>query len=181
MLKFKTILPYFLIILVIVLFRIFYIHQFDNNNKLMISDKLIDFELKDHANKIVRLNEINSRYVVLAFGWSYCTTVCPRIWSNMLKIKEIYADEATSVFIALDNGPDIKKNLTRLRSDFKNKIVFLGESNNNGNAIYEVYMKSVTSRLHQNKNQEVEHSDMMYWIDKAENKVFIHKTIGLNE
>lgn len=147
----------------------------------MVSDKLINFELKDHANKVIRLNVIKSRYVVLAFGWSYCTTVCPKIWSEMLKIKEIYADEVTPIFIALDHGPDIKKKLTRLRSDFKNKIVFLGEPNNNSNAIYETYMKSLSSIVNENKDQAVEHSDMMFWIDRAENKIFIHKTIGLNE
>lgn len=175
MLKLKKILPYLLIIVVIFLFQVFDIQNFNQINQLVVSEKLIDFELTDESGRSVKLSDLKSRYVVLAFGWTYCTTACPKIWAEMLKINKNYGEQITSVFVALDNGPEIRKNLARLRSEFKNQIVFLGDANNNSNVVYEIYLKSVSSRGLINSNSANEHSDMMFWIDKKENKTFIYK------
>lgn len=124
----------------------------------------VDFELVDREGNLVRDDDFRGRYVLLGFGFTRCTDVCPLMALNMARVLQQIDQPAAGVFISVDTERDPPEAVDDYTKRFDERIVGLSgsveqinETIRNFNARY-VVTKSENGTT-------VQHTSHLYAID----------------
>jgi protein SCO1/2 len=66
----------------------------------------VDFELQNRDGELVRFEEFHGKNVLLAFGFTNCTHICPMIAANMARAIRAADKEAIGIFVSVDTERD---------------------------------------------------------------------------
>ena len=89
---------------------------------------VVDFELVDSAGRLVTDEDFRGRYVLLGFGFTNCTTVCPLMGLNMGRVLRSAEREAIGIFVSVDTERDTPAVTQEYASHFGDSMLGLGGS-----------------------------------------------------
>jgi protein SCO1/2 len=89
---------------------------------------VVDFELVDAAGRRVTDEDFRGLYVLLGFGFTNCTSVCPLMALNMGRVLQATDKTATGIFVSVDTERDTPAITHAYASRFDDGIVGLGGS-----------------------------------------------------
>ena len=125
-----------------------------------------DFELVGRDGRTVRDEDFQGRYVLLGFGFTRCTDVCPLMALNMARVLQAVQRPAAGIFISVDTERDTPEIVDRYTRRFDERIVGLSGSIEQINAA----VQNFNARYVVTKTQDaitVQHTSHIYAIDPA--------------
>ena len=87
-----------------------------------------DFELLDRDGNLVRDEDFLGRHVLLGFGFTRCTDVCPLMALNMARVLRAIEQPAAGVFVSVDTERDSPETVDNYTRSFDERIVGLSGS-----------------------------------------------------
>ena len=87
-----------------------------------------DFELINRHGDLVRDEDFRGRYVLLGFGFTRCTDVCPVMALNMARVLQAIEAPAAGVFISVDTERDSPSTVDDYTRGFDPRITGLSGS-----------------------------------------------------
>lgn len=124
----------------------------------------IDFELVGRDGALVRDDDFRGRYVLLGFGFTRCTDVCPLMALNMARVLQAIEQPAAGVFISVDTERDAPETVDNYTRAFDERIVGLSGSVEQINTT----VKNFNAKYVVTKSQDgvtVQHTSHIYAID----------------
>jgi protein SCO1/2 len=102
----------------------------DNAEEIMsaLSGIEIDFELLDRDGQLVRDEDFLGAHLLLGFGFTRCTDVCPLMALNMARVLQSIDQPAAGVFISVDTERDSPETVDAYTRNFDHRIVGLSGS-----------------------------------------------------
>ena len=95
----------------------------------------VDFELLDRAGELVRDEDFRGRYILLAFGFTRCETVCPLLAFSMGQALEATSEDAVGIFVSVDTERDTVEMTDRYAAGFSERMIGLGGDYERINAV----------------------------------------------
>ena len=106
------------------------VHQHDAAPALPSSDVLgeilVDFSLVDAEGAAVTDEDFRGRYVLLGFGFTRCTDVCPLMAANMAMAIRETEHETVGIFVSIDTERDDAQRTNAYASAFSKQMIGLG-------------------------------------------------------
>lgn len=179
----KTLLRYNLPFLFIILLGFFvrnYSNIFTNTNfndfyGKYIDQEAYDFSLKSPNGKEVRLSNFRGKFILLTFGFTKCTGVCPL---NLQRFKKLSATlhnkplpntELNFIFISFDNIRDTPKEMQQFLANFKSPYIHgLLPGKDSGAFVatkYKNYVNVSKEEIIDNPEYQINHNGFLYLID----------------
>ncbi len=93
-----------------------------------IAEMSLEFELVGSEGQIVTQEDFVGKNLMLAFGFTYCTHICPLIAANMANTLKIADTNAVGVFISVDTERDTPEVTNNYSTRFHPKITGLSGS-----------------------------------------------------
>ena len=88
----------------------------------------VDFELLDRDGNVVTDEDFLGRYVLLGFGFTNCTHICPMMALNMGKALSMTDLGAAGIFVSVDTERDSPEVTDNYASNFGASMIGLGGS-----------------------------------------------------
>jgi protein SCO1/2 len=124
----------------------------------------IDFELVGRDGALIRDDDFRGRYVLIGFGFTRCTDVCPLMALNMARVLQAIEQPAAGVFISVDTERDAPEAVDNYTRAFDERIVGLSGSVEQINTT----VKNFNAKYVVTKSQDgvtVQHTSHIYAID----------------
>lgn len=124
----------------------------------------VDFELLDRDGNTVEEDDFLGRYVLLGFGFTRCTDVCPLMALNMARVLQAIDEPAAGIFISVDTERDPAAAVDEYGKRFDDRIVGLSGSIEQINQT----IKNFNARYVVTKSENgttVQHTSHLYAID----------------
>ena len=132
-----------------------------------------EFVLLDQNGSIIHPGDFSGRIVLLYFGYTACSDICPATLSDMKRVKENLGkpgDEVALVFITLDPRRDTRDRLSKYLSGFDAGITGLSGQEDILASVWQAYGISRTIIGDESGNDyQLEHTTRLFIIDKAGN------------
>jgi protein SCO1/2 len=93
-----------------------------------IAEMSLKFELVGAEGQLVSQDDFAGKNMMLAFGFTYCTHICPLIAANMANTLKIADSNAVGVFISVDTERDTPEITNNYSTRFHPKITGLSGS-----------------------------------------------------
>jgi protein SCO1/2 len=123
-----------------------------------------DFELLDRSGRLVSDQDFRGRYVLLGFGFTRCTDVCPLMALNMARVLQAIDQPAAGVFISVDTERDSPETVDNYTRSFDERIVGLSGSVEQINATVENFNAKYVVTKSQD-GTTVQHTSHIYALD----------------
>jgi protein SCO1/2 len=130
----------------------------------------VDFDLVDRDDHSVQDEDFRGGYLLVAFGFTQCTDVCPLIAFNMASVLKSTTKKAAGVFISVDTERDTPAIVNRYARGFDERIVGLGGSPEQINAA----VRNFNAKYVVTKSQDgitVQHTSHIYLISPEGNLI----------
>ena len=127
-------------------------------------DIVVDFELVDSAGRLVTDEDFRGQYVLLGFGFTHCTTVCPLMALNMGRVLESTNRAATGIFVSVDTERDTPAITQEYAGHFGDGMLGLGGSIEQVNEAAKNFKVSYVVTKTQD-NYTVQHTANVFLID----------------
>ena len=105
-------------------------HRHDSAPALPSSDVLgevlVDFSLVDAEGRTVTEEDFRGRYVLLGYGFTRCTDVCPLMGANMAMALRATERDAVGIFVSVDTERDDPERTHAYASAFNERMMGLG-------------------------------------------------------
>ncbi len=124
----------------------------------------IAFELLDRDGNLVTAKDFRGRYVLLGFGFTHCTHICPMMALNMGKALKMTDQDATGIFISVDTERDTPAITDTYAANFGETMVGLGGSYEQVSTAAENFKASFAVTKTQ-ANYTVQHTANVYVIN----------------
>ncbi len=150
-----------------------HIHQHDTSatgaehaaaTKSGLSGIEIDFELLDRDGRLIRDEDFRGRYVLLGFGFTRCTDVCPLMALNMARALKAVDRPAAGVFVSVDTERDSPETVDNYTRGFDERIVGLSGSVEQINTTIRNFNATYVVTKSEN-GTTVQHTSHIYAID----------------
>ena len=92
----------------------------------LIDEIRVDFELLDADGVLVTDESYRGKYVLLAFGFTHCETVCPLMVFTMAQALSSTSENAVGIFVSVDTERDSPAITHRYASGFDERMIGLG-------------------------------------------------------
>ena len=125
---------------------------------------VVDFELVSGAGQLVTDEDFRGQYVLLGFGFTHCTTVCPLMALNMGQVLKSVDRAATGIFVSVDTERDTPATTQEYASHFGEAMLGLGGSIEQVNEAAKNFKVSYVVTKTQD-NYTVQHTANVYLID----------------
>ena len=125
-----------------------------------------DFELTGRDGELIRDEDFLGKYLLLGFGFTRCTDVCPLMALNMARVLQAIGKPAAGVFISVDTERDTPTTVDDYTRRFDERILGLSGSVEQINAA----VNNFNARYVVTKTQDgvtVQHTSYIYVIDPA--------------
>jgi len=124
----------------------------------------VDFELLDRNGDLVSDEDFRGRYLLLGFGFTRCTDVCPLMALNIARVLQAIDQPAAGVFVSVDTERDTPAAVDNYSRVFDERIVGLSGSVEQINqAIQNFNAKYVVTKTQDGTT--VQHTSHLYAID----------------
>lgn len=124
----------------------------------------VDFELLDRNGDLVTDEDFHGRYLLLGFGFTRCTDVCPLMALNIARVLQAIDQPAAGVFVSVDTERDTPAAVDNYSRVFDERIVGLSGSVEQINqAIRNFNAKYVVTKTQDGIT--VQHTSHLYAID----------------
>jgi protein SCO1/2 len=131
------------------------------------------FALTDHSGRPVTDQTFRGRYMLLAFGYTFCPDVCPTILNTVAETLDRLGDQATQVaplFITIDPGRDTRVVLRGYVGAFHPAIIGLTGSEAQVRAVAEAYnvnyQRAGTSATSDDDAYLMNHTTLIYLVGR---------------
>ena len=126
-----------------------------------------DFHLVDKDGKIWKDEDFRGKPMLVYFGYSYCPDICPKALSHLTQAVEELGGEKTvqPIFITLDPERDTPKNLHLYAQNFHKDFLMLTGAQHQIDQAKKAY-KVYAAHVSEEKDAEIDHSSLIYLIDK---------------
>lgn len=124
----------------------------------------VAFQLLDRNGELVTAEDFRGRYVLLGFGFTNCTHICPMMALNMGKALEATEQEAAGIFISVDTERDTPAVTDTYASNFGETMIGLSGTYEQVSAAAENFNVSFAVTKTQ-ANYTVQHTANIYVID----------------
>ena len=125
---------------------------------------VIDFELVNSAGRLVTDEDFRGQYVLLGFGFTHCTTVCPLMALNMGRVLESTNRATTGIFVSVDTERDTPAIVQEYAGHFGDDMIGLGGSIEQINEAAKNFKVSYVVTKTQD-NYTVQHTANVFLID----------------
>jgi protein SCO1/2 len=122
------------------------------------------------TGKPFSLADYRGKVVILEFGYTHCTAVCPVTLATLAQASKLLGADATGVqvlFVSVDPGRDSVARLREYLAGFDSRFVGLSGSENQTAAALKAYGISATRHaIAGGKDYVIAHSSYLYFIDR---------------
>ena len=108
-------------------------HQIQDDQPILFTQLDASFELANHQGNSTKISDFQGQYLLIGFGFTNCTYVCPTMAANMAgALREAAKSniEAMGVFISVDTERDSPKTTHAYAQAFAENIIGLSGSHN---------------------------------------------------
>lgn len=129
-----------------------------------------DFTLQGSNGGEFKLNQTRGKLVVLGFGFTHCTNVCPITLANLAQTRKklgALADDVQVVYITVDPEHDNPARLHEYLAVFDPTFIGLTGTDVQLSAVRKEYGIITNKAVGKNGEPEVHHSSYIYLIDRA--------------
>ena len=121
--------------------------------------------------KIKHFSDLKGNYVYLFFGFTQCTTVCPKVMGTLHYLsKSLDRRDLKFVFASIDPVRDTKESLEKYAraygSNFLSLQLYEGDIKKVLNEYKSYIYEADTEKLKSQKNYQIQHAGFLYFIDK---------------
>ena len=102
--------------------------SFADNTAAVLDNIKVDFELIDRNGDLVNYEQFRGKNVLLAFGFTHCSHICPLIAANMANTLKVAEKEAIGIFISVDTERDTPEISDDYAKKYSDNMVGLGGS-----------------------------------------------------
>ncbi len=92
----------------------------------VLGDVLVDFALVDADGGILSDEDFRGRYMLIGYGFTRCTDVCPLMAANMAMALRSTEQDAVGIFISVDTERDDPERTHAYASAFSERMIGLG-------------------------------------------------------
>lgn len=92
----------------------------------VLGDILVDFSLVDGDGRIMSDDDFRGRYMLMGYGFTRCTDVCPLMAANMAMALRATEQDAVGIFISVDTERDDPERTHAYASAFSERMIGLG-------------------------------------------------------
>jgi protein SCO1/2 len=129
-----------------------------------------DFELDGSRGKKLKVSDFRGKVVILEFGFTFCTQVCPVTLSNLVEVEKQLgpkASEVQLVFVTVDPKRDTPQRLNEFLTAFHPS--FLGATGDPPllERMREAYGVLANEVVFPNSESGYEHSSFIYLLDRT--------------
>lgn len=130
-----------------------------------------DFKLTNQAGQPFQLNSQHGKIILLFFGYSHCTDICPATLAEFKQVRSqlgSMANQVDFIFITVDPANDTPAVLSAYLAKFDPAIIGLTGSQAQLTPVwqaYGVYQQNQTPSV--SSNSSIDHSTYVYLIDRA--------------
>ena len=124
----------------------------------------VDFELLDRDGKLVTDEDFRGKHVLLGFGFTNCTHICPMMALNMGKALSMADTEAVGIFVSVDTERDSPRRTDDYAANFGERMLGLGGDYDQVSAAATNFKVSYAVTKTQN-NYTVQHTANVYVIN----------------
>lgn len=125
---------------------------------------VVDFELVNSAGWLVTDEDFRGQYVLLGFGFTQCTTVCPLMALNMGRVLESTNRATAGIFVSVDTERDTPAIVQEYAGHFGDDMLGLGGSIEQINEAAKNFKVSYVVTKTQD-NYTVQHTANVFLID----------------
>jgi len=130
----------------------------------VLGDISVDFELVGENGALIRDEDFRGRYVLMGFGFTRCTDVCPIMVARMASTIKLAERELNGVFVSVDTERDTPADVHAYTTRFSEKITGLGGSVEQINTAADNFKISYVVTKTQ-RSYTVQHTSHMFLID----------------
>jgi protein SCO1/2 len=138
------------------------------------------FQLVDKDGKSWQDKDFRGRPMLVYFGYSYCPDICPAALTHLTEAVEMLGGGKVvqPVFISLDPERDTPENLRSFAENFHKDFVMLTGSRPQVEQAVQAYKVHAARTTEDRDNYQVDHSSLIYLMDKDGKYVahFDHQT-----
>ncbi len=133
---------------------------------------LPDFTMLANDGELLSRSDLEGRYVLLAFGYTYCPDVCPATLLNFKRVKQQLGDDAanlTFLFISVDGERDTPEVLDRYLNGYDSDFIGMSGTDDTLDPIKDDFSLFYATRENPNTQAGylVEHTASKYLISPA--------------
>jgi protein SCO1 len=132
-----------------------------------------DFSLPAGAGKSFRLSDQTGKVVLMFFGYTHCTDICPASMSELKQLREKLGDQASDiqvVFITVDPQRDTPDVVSKYAAGFDPSFVGLSGSEADLSPVWKDYgIFYEYGQKDANGDYEVTHTSRIYLVDRSGN------------
>lgn len=129
-----------------------------------LADIRVDFELTGASGQLVRDEDFRGRHLLLGFGFTRCTDVCPIMVARMAATIGLADGELAGAFVSVDTERDSPASVHAYTTGFNENITGLGGSLDQINAAASNFRVSYVVTKTQ-RSYTVQHTSHMFLID----------------
>ncbi|MBA3812883.1 MAG: SCO family protein [Alphaproteobacteria bacterium] len=127
------------------------------------------FQLVDKDGKVWKDTDFRGKPMLVYFGYSYCPDICPTALSHLTQAVEKLGDgKVQPIFITLDPERDTPENLQNFAQNFHKDFLMLTGSESQVDHVKKGY-KIYAAHVSEDKDAEIDHSSLIYLMDKEGN------------
>ena len=130
-----------------------------------------EFQLQGSNGAQVALSRYKGKVVVIAFGFSYCQTICPVTLAKLSQVWEALgpqADDLQMLFISVDPARDTPDRLREFVTSFHPSFIGLTGTEPQLGQVRDIYGVVAKKAISEDKKlgYEVHHSSSLYVVDR---------------
>lgn len=128
-----------------------------------------DFTLTGSHGKELTLSEYRGKLVILGFGFTHCTDICP---VTLAKLAQVYhnlgtlAGQVQVVYVTVDPERDSVERLREYMSHFNSSFIGVTGAPEQLSTVRQSYGILAAKEVHKDGSYEVHHSSYIYLIDR---------------
>lgn len=129
-----------------------------------------DFVLQSSQGGELKLNQARGKLVVLGFGFTHCTEVCPVTLANLAQARRKLgdlADKVQVVYVTVDPQQDTPARLKEYLAVFDSSFIGVTGTEAQLNAVQKEYGIVAAKAVGKKGEAQVHHSSYIYLIDPA--------------
>ncbi len=138
-----------------------------------VGKKAYDFNLKMESGKYIRLSSFKGKFLLLTFGFTKCTGICPINLNRFQKLSEKISSKDLSninfAFISFDKIRDDKKDMKDFLNNFNIPNMYgLLSGKDNGLEVARKYKNHINydiSKIKNNSKFQINHNGFLYLIN----------------
>ena len=132
----------------------------------VLGDILIDFSLVDGDGRIMRDEDFRGRFMLMGYGFTRCTDVCPLMAANMAMALRATEEDAVGIFISVDTERDDPGQTHAYASAFSERMIGLGGTHEQVAAAARNFKVSFAVTKTQS-GYTVQHTSHLFLVDPA--------------